>query len=387
MHPTIFFDNTWKHLSTIPAEALEDDDAFCEAIDAGYWTDQRADDQTHECQMVLMRGLVRVPAVLPPLAGDDVHHRTLRDILARDRYDDDAHRWIVPRLIARGRSHSLNAKHKIGKSELSLCATVDAAKANANLLVMYFDFEMTEDDVQDRLEEMDLTPEDVPDNFLYFFRPMLPALDTPEGGQAFLDIIDDYARPWCEQLVIIDTFSRVLGSGVENDNDPTIRFHRYTGMPLKERGVTVWRLDHKGKDPTKQGARGGSSKGDDVDVIWDLERTKEGVRLKSQARMSWVPETVEYRRSEAPLAYSLVEAEHGWTVEAFALADMLDRLGVPDDAGRDICRAALKDAGEQASNALLAQAIRYRRSPLRGREPVRGQVPEASAETVRGQAA
>src|SRR5207249_3684126 len=89
----------------------------------------------------------------------------------------------------------------------------------------------------------------------------------------------------------------------ENSADTIRAFYRYTGLGLKKRGVTSARLDHSGKDGTK-GRRGSSAKGDDVDVIWRVERTNEGLILKRDAaRMGWVPERVPLRRLDDPLRY------------------------------------------------------------------------------------
>src|SRR5215207_7410755 len=64
-------------------------------------------------------------------------------------------------------------------------------------------------------------------------------------------------------------------AGEENSADTLRNFNRHTGSLLKRHGNTWWRADHSGKDPTK-GARGTSAKNDDVDIVWQLNRTESG---------------------------------------------------------------------------------------------------------------
>jgi hypothetical protein len=128
---------------------------------------------------------------------------------------------------------------------------------------------------------------------------------------------------------------------------------------LKQRGITSARLDHAGKDGTK-GQRGSSAKGDDVDVIWQLAKTDEGLILKRDAaRMGWIPENVPLHRHDDPLRYSVTTS--AWPAGTKDAAERLDRLAVPADASVRTCATALREAGQQASQAVISAAVRYRR--------------------------
>jgi hypothetical protein len=155
--------------------------------------------------------------------------------------------------------------------------------------------------------------------------------------------------------------SRVI-SGAENDADTLHALYRHTVMPLKAAGRTVVRLDHAGKDPAK-GQRGSSAKSTDVDVVWRPDETgPTTVTLTLEAaRNTHHPEHVHLVRRFEPLRHEPVA---GPTL-AVGTADTvaaLDTLGVPMDAGRDVCRAALAKQGVKVSNETLAAAIRHRKS-------------------------
>ena len=74
---------------------------------------------------------------------------------------------------------------------------------------------------------------------------------------------------------------------------------------LKQRGATWVRLDHAGKD-LDRGQRGSSAKGDDVDVVWRLDMTDNGVTFhREAARMSWVPPSVDFVQLDDPFRFDL----------------------------------------------------------------------------------
>jgi hypothetical protein len=192
----------------------------------------------------------------------------------------------------------------------------------------------------------------------YALLPTLPPLDSEEGAAAFLALLDDAARPDHHTVAIIDTYGRAV-EGDENASDTTRAFYRHTGLALKQRGVTWVRSDHSGKDTTR-GQRGSSAKGDDVDVVWRLERTDDGYVLKRDAaRMSWVPERVALERHDEPLRF--VVADEAWPAGTKELADTLAALHVPVTTTVKQARAALKAAGRTSGTTLLAAAVKYRK--------------------------
>jgi hypothetical protein len=284
--------------------------------------------------------------------------------------DPRGEEWAIEPIIPLGRSVSLYSPAKVGKSLLALDLVARAATgqrvldrpAGAPLRCVYFDLEMTEDDLYERLADMGFGPESDLSNLFYYMLPNLPPLDTPEGGETIVEI----AREHNADLVAIDTTSRVL-KGAENDADTMRAFYVNTGLPLKADGRTVVRLDHAGKDVTR-GQRGTSAKNDDVDLVWQLSlREGGGVRLHAtHRRQTWIPEFVDLVRVGEPFRHELAE---GASVPAGTsqLVATMNSLGIPLDHGSTKVRAALRDAKVSASNEVIRAAIRERKKT----EPVR----------------
>jgi AAA domain len=274
--------------------------------------------------------------------------------------DEDHHEWLYEPVLALGRGHAIYAGHKQGKSLFVLWVCTQLA-ARGDTDIIYLDYEMTRDDLRERLEDMGHGPHSDLDRIHYALLPSLPPLDTGEGAGALLELIDSIDTQDRQLVVIIDTTSRAA-QGDENSADTFREFYRWTGISLKRRGITWARLDHAGKDALK-GQRGSSGKGDDVDIIWRLTQADEGgIKLhRDAARMNWVPETVTYTATRNPLGYD--RTGNIWPAGTRELAAQLDRLEVPVDAGRPTARRALEAAAIPATNAVLAAAIRYRKQP------------------------
>jgi RecA-family ATPase len=126
---------------------------------------------------------------------------------------------------------------------------------------------------------MNYSPDDL-DYLDYLSYPSMAALDSEEGGYNLLQAITAYD----DEVVVIDTVSRVI-TGEENSNDTWLKFYQYTGLRLKQLGVSMIRLDHTGKDESR-GPRGGSAKSADVDMSWRL------VKYSDQYLMLDAPEHV-----------------------------------------------------------------------------------------------
>lgn len=282
------------------------------------------------------------------------------DFWKREHHDED---WLVEPIIPRGRQVALWATHKTGKSLITLEMAAALASgqpclgnpAGPDIVVIYLDFEMTEDDLRDRLESLGYGPDSPLDRLHYYLLPTLPPLDTAAGAITLLDLVHHHHA----QVVIIDTMARVI-AGEENSADPYRAFYRHIGLRLKHLGVTVIRLDHGGKNPD-QGQRGSSAKGDDVDVIWELKQTDNGLELHSIARMAWVPKTVALHRYDDPDLHHLPKLAADWPAGVTELASTLDCLGVALDATRRAARQALTEAGETAKNEVLGKTLKYRR--------------------------
>lgn len=242
--------------------------------------------------------------------------------------------WLDAGWLARGRSHALYAPKKHGKSLFVLQRVAHLAR-NKICRVVYLDYEMIEDDVDERLSDMDLG-EDTDQTWLrYALLPTIAPLDTAAGGASLVASIEREQAlfPGADVVVVIDTTSRAW-EGIEDKSDATRAFYRHAGITLKRLGVTVVRIDHPGRD-TSRGMRGSSAKGDDVDIVFRLERTSAGVVLHNEAsRMSWVPEKTVFDRGTDPLTYTLSVSSKVWSEEAVVFAAELDKHGIPINASR-----------------------------------------------------
>lgn len=278
------------------------------------------------------------------------------------KHEHEGEDWLVEPLVPRGRQVALWAIHKTGKSlvTLEVAAAVatgtaiyrQAAAAPAD--VIYCDMEMTEDDLYDRLTDLGYGPDSPLDRLHYYLLPALPPLDTADGAAVLLDLVARHQAT----LVVLDTMARVV-AGEENDADTYRAFYRHTGRSLKALGVSLLRLDHGGKNPD-QGQRGSSAKGDDVDVVWQLTPSDDGLELvRKAARMSWVPERAALRRHFDPLHHTIAAA--ALPVGTAELAELLDTLFVPVDASRSAARAKLTLFNHKARNDTLGKALKLRR--------------------------
>jgi hypothetical protein len=278
--------------------------------------------------------------------------------------------WLVEGLWPAGRAVALWAAAKAGKSELALWCAASLAlgvhpwngRAIDPIDVAYFDYEMTEDDLDERLSDFGFDPLRL-GRLHYALLPPLEALDSDKGGAQLEALVMDVGA----RAVIIDTFGRAV-SGEEDKADTVRAFYRYTGSRLKRHGVGSLRSDHAGKDKSK-GQRGSSAKRDDVDVIWNLSRTKSGLTLdcRESTRLSWVGPTLDVMRSVSPegtISYSTA-AVWGWPAGTKARAAELDALGIPKGLGRGKVIEELGKLGKPPGNfAVLGAAIRYRKDPL-----------------------
>lgn len=278
--------------------------------------------------------------------------------------EDDQPEWAYPDVLAWGRGHALYAAHKAGKSLLMLYIAAKVA-TETDHHVTYVDYEMTERDVRDRLAGMGYGPESDLSRLHYALLPKMPPLDTEAGGQALMDLLDVAAvgAPDAHFVVVIDTISRAV-IGEENDADTWRFFYLYTGMRLKRRGCTWIRLDHAGKDADR-GQRGSSSKGDDVDIVWKLTVTQNGVQLKRElSRMGWVPEKVTLLKKDSPVLH-YIRAASDYPAGTLEVVQLLDSLGLPGNATNEQSRKAIRSAGNSAGNDVIAASVRWRQMAFR----------------------
>lgn len=279
--------------------------------------------------------------------------------------DDEDHEWLLEPMFAQGRSHAIYAGAKTGKSFTVLAACAALATGRPWLghkseprVVLYIDFEMTAEDIRDRLSEFGYGPGDDLSKLHYALLPSLPPLDTEDGGVALLWA----ALSVGAAMVVIDTTGRALG-GEENSADAIRNYYRYTGSRLKREGITVIRLDHAGKDADR-GQRGSSAKNDDVDVVWQVKRTDDGQRwTATHRRMSWVPERVELVTTSGAdgITSFTSPTRASWPAGTRDCAADLDELVIDVDvSARRACDILRKEGRGRRADVVRA-AVRFRR--------------------------
>ncbi|WP_350002556.1 AAA family ATPase [Pseudarthrobacter sp. WHRI 8279] len=285
-----------------------------------------------------------------------------------DRWDRPIiQEWIVEPILPARRLVALYSPPKMGKSLLMLEIAAAVASGREVLgtvpaprRVLYVDFENDIDaDVIPRLKAMGYQAADL-GRLDYLSFPSMAALDTERGSLELMAALDTYRS----EVVVVDTVSRAV-EGLENENDTWLNFYRHTGLKLKQRGVSLVRLDHSGKDETK-GQRGGSAKSGDVDAVWRLSTVVQDKTFRldcEAARMPITEKTLIFERLQNPLRHKV---EGAGPVAAFrhkeaAVVAFMDQEDLPRDTGRKTLRAALAGSGITASNNVLDAAIKARR--------------------------
>lgn len=358
-------------LALIPRLDIAYIGALSTAIDA-HLANGRSDD--HEAQIralpngeAILIARTADPETTALFAGERRHPLTdyIVDWAEFWSTEDQEREWLIEPLFAAGRAHAIYAGAKTGKSYTVLAACAAAAtgapflghKPPRPLKVLYVDYEMTADDIRDRLTEFGYGPDDDLSGLSYALLPSLPPLDTAAGGSALLSS----AMALEVDLVVIDTTGRAL-QGDENDADAVRDYFRHTGSRLKQAGITAVRLDHAGKDP-ERGQRGSSAKNDDVDVVWQITRTDDGQVWKAtHRRMSWVPESVPIvvAANESGVS-TFATTGTTWPAGTKDCAAEMDRLGLPSDVSTRTATTVLRSSGISMSNNTIRAAVRYRR--------------------------
>ena len=198
--------------------------------------------------------------------------------------------WLIKPIIPRNQLVTIFAPGGTGKSLLALYIAAGIATGrnmfgedNQPISVLYMDYEMQQAQLFERLTAMGYNKDINLTNLHYASLPPIGSLDTSEGAKQICDL----ARAVQAQLVIIDTFSRAV-EGAENDADTVRNFYRWTAINLKAEFRSLLRIDHSGKD-LKKGARGTSAKNDDVELVWQMTRTGDNIRLNpTKKRHTWI---------------------------------------------------------------------------------------------------
>lgn len=321
------------------ADGTPDDDAFQAEVDKQYWR-LKALDAARE----------RVAAEKVSGEGDGKFDWSLLDSPPK------LVEWLVPDVLAAGRSYSLVGGAKAGKSYAARDFAVQAAESGYP--VIYLDRENTaEGDWTPHLRAMGVRPElrellDIR-NF-----PAIPPLDTEAGGTMLVEWVKESGV----RVVFIDMLMRFL-SGKENDSDTFNAYDRYTGQKLKAIGVTVVRLDHSGHDENGR-ARGSSAKAGDVDVQWMLTRDESTVTLDPRgiSRHADQREPVRLIPQGAPGRLRKAEGaplEHeprADQVLVTALQQMLDAGDLTSKSSARVAQSRLRERGHKGRNDAMRQA-------------------------------
>jgi hypothetical protein len=284
--------------------------------------------------------------------------------------------WLIEPLLERGTGNAWFGKPGACKSLIALevAAALAAgrpvlgAPAAGPMTVVYVDVENSVNDIAERLQAFSYQPGDLKRLVCSSF-PDLPALDTPGGGQRLLALTEARGAA----LVIIDTTSRII-AGKENDADTFLQLYRNALIPLKQRGITVLRLDHPGKD-TERGQRGSSAKDGDVDTVWLVDRVSDTAvnfeRRKSRSGHGF-PALYLTRRFE-PLRHE--PGGTGMPPRVAGILAALTPLNAPTDISQRGAAKLLRDAGEHFRNDELAKALRiWREHPGNAGNTQPGQV-------------
>ena len=290
--------------------------------------------------------------------------------------EHSAEDWIAPPLIARGRQTALYAEAKSGKSWITLNVVAALATgtpilgqpAQPPVHVLYLDYEMTPADLYERLDEFGYGPDTDLTHLHYALIPTLPPLNSHHGAQALIQL----AQAVNAEVVIIDTTGRAV-EGEENSADTYRDFARTTGLELKRAGIALIRTDHAGKDNSR-GQRGSSAKNDDVDLVYRIHKTPDGVQLvRTHSRISWAPQTVDLIIDDLGPTTTIrlaTQPQTGWTSQEIALARQFAEHALdPTQPQRELINLA-RQAGIHAKQRLLNRAAKCYKQMTKTPDPL-----------------
>jgi hypothetical protein len=283
----------------------------------------------------------------------------------------DDRQWIIDGMVRKGDNVLIAGPPGAGKSLFFLDVAARLAigdhmagfSARDPMNVLYLDHENNRDDITLRLTDMGIRAEQL-NRLRYASFPNLDPLDTRGGGRHLYQL----AHAIDAEVIIIDTISRFV-DGDENSADTWQNLYRHTVAPLKALDRTVIRLDHTGRDESKD-ARGSSAKRDDPDAVWMFKSTSADLdgkctvnfNLRKGRGDAYLP-SMEFIRKVAPLEHRVVLAnpETGLQDRIDKCVATLDDLNVPASAGRPSCADALRVHGYAFRNDVIAQAVRKRK--------------------------
>jgi hypothetical protein len=279
--------------------------------------------------------------------------------------------WIIDGMVRKGDNVAVAGPAGSGKSlffldvaaRLAIGDQVLGFDAREPMNVLYLDHENNRNDITLCLTDMDFRADQL-DRLRYATFPSLEPLDTRQGGRH----LHQLAHALDTDVLIIDTISRFV-DGDENAADTWQNLYRHAIAPLKAVGRTVIRLDHTGRDESRD-ARGSSAKRDDPDAVWmfkstpaDLDgRCTVSFTLRKGRGDAYTP-SIAFNREIAPLEHRIViskpETELQDRIDKCVQA--LDELNVPNDAGRPKCAKALREHRYGFRTDVIAEAVKKRK--------------------------
>lgn len=264
--------------------------------------------------------------------------------------------WLIPGMFARGDYWSLFGPSEVGKSLLALDWSLQMARRGER--VLYLDRENSREVLQARLRKMGARREDFTNLLL---KPLgtdgLKDLATEAGATGLHELVSKNKIT----VVVLDTISKFSESGQATQSDRWQKMYNHSFVPLLSRGVSIGQLDHTGlSDKTRE--RDSSAKRDNVSIAWALSwRGKDKLNAnRAKNRPGYAsPGALAIDRVDEPLLTHVMREAVPDEIRR-ALAE-LDRLGVPQDAGRTVARDRLKQANHPMSDALLNRALKARK--------------------------
>lgn len=216
---------------------------------------------------------------------------------------DLAPKWLVENLFEAGRSYSVHGGPGAGKSLIMLdfAAQLASGRLTGEIVpVAYFDRENTPSDLISRLLDLGYEPDEL-DGLRYFLFPDV-SLNVKDEAQRFIrQVVTSGAR-----MVVIDTVARFVRGVKENESEWVTDFFNYAIVPLKERGITIVRLDHTGHSGGN--ARGTSAKLGDVDGAWSIALDKPTQIMDwklEKSRTGNSPEWIQFQRTRHPTTHKI----------------------------------------------------------------------------------
>lgn len=278
--------------------------------------------------------------------------------------------FLIPELIPEGVITSIWSQSGVGKSLLALEWALALVLGRAILgepvvprTVLYIDQENPLDAIRDRFEAFGVRRGDELAGLHYSHLGEWPSLDSEEGGKAIRAEVQRIGA----DLVVIDTTGRVL-SGDEKDAITLQGLWQHTLVHLRRQGVSVWLIDHAGKDLDKE-QRGSSAKKDLTDLSYRITPGGHSeVTLKRSKNRPGLPgpELIKLLRvggdGDQPLTHQRVDLDSSEEAAIQKLVDAMDDIGLPDACGRPTAREALKGTGIPYRTDPLAKALIRRKA-------------------------